>query len=303
MEEKQINGRKVWESAKPFVFGGLAGMMATSIIQPLDFFKVRLQLIGEGTMVAQPSVLNLAPTIIRNEGVRIMYTGLSAALLRQATYTTARMGIFRSMSDALSQDGQPLPFYKKAGCGLVAGALGSFVGNPADLALRMQADGSLPLEQRRHYRNALHALQRIVKEEGVLRLWRGAGPTVTRAMAVNVAMLATYDHAKEAIIKHWTHEDSFATQVGASSISGLSIAVFSLPFDFVKTRIQKMKPLPDGSMPYHNSVDCARKVLRHEGAWTFYRGFSTYYARCAPHAMLVLLFMERLQLAAGKIGL
>ena len=35
----------------------------------------------------------------------------------------------------------------------VAGALGSFVGNPADLALlRMQADGSLPLEQRRHYR-------------------------------------------------------------------------------------------------------------------------------------------------------
>lgn len=120
MEEKQINGRKVWESAKPFVFGGLAGMMATSIIQPLDFFKVRLQLIGEGTMVAQPSVLNLAPTIIRNEGVRIMYTGLSAALLRQATYTTARMGIFRSMSDALSQDGQPLPFYKKAGCGLVS---------------------------------------------------------------------------------------------------------------------------------------------------------------------------------------
>lgn len=42
MEEKQINGRKVWESAKPFVFGGLAGMMATSIIQPLDFFKVRI---------------------------------------------------------------------------------------------------------------------------------------------------------------------------------------------------------------------------------------------------------------------
>ena len=29
-------------------------------------------------------------------------------------------GIFRSMSDALSQDGVPLPFYKKAGCGLVS---------------------------------------------------------------------------------------------------------------------------------------------------------------------------------------
>lgn len=34
-----------------------------------------------------------------------------------------------------------------------AGALGSLIGNPADLALlRMQADGSLPLSQRRHYK-------------------------------------------------------------------------------------------------------------------------------------------------------
>ena len=40
MEQK--SGQSVWESVKPFVFGGMAGMMATSIIQPLDFFKVVL---------------------------------------------------------------------------------------------------------------------------------------------------------------------------------------------------------------------------------------------------------------------
>ena len=39
------------------------------------------------------------------------------------------------------------------------------------------------------------------------------------------------------------------------------LSMCSLPFDFVKTRIQKMKPLPDGSMPYRNALDCARKVL------------------------------------------
>ena len=38
---KQSTGRSVWEAAKPFVFGGMAGMMATSMIQPLDFFKVQ----------------------------------------------------------------------------------------------------------------------------------------------------------------------------------------------------------------------------------------------------------------------
>lgn len=39
--KQQNRGRvSIWESAKPFVFGGLAGMLATSIIQPMDFFKV-----------------------------------------------------------------------------------------------------------------------------------------------------------------------------------------------------------------------------------------------------------------------
>ncbi|KAH9554804.1 hypothetical protein CY35_08G081600 [Sphagnum magellanicum] len=162
------------------------------------------------------------------------------------------MGIFWSLSDALSEEGKPLPFHMKAACGLVAGALSSVIGNPADLALLcMQADGSLPLSQHHHYMNAFDALHRVVKEEGVSRLWLGAGSTIARAMAVNVAMLATYDHTKEVIIKHWTHRDCFLVQIGASSVSGLSIAVFSLPFDFVKTHIQKMKPLPTGVMPSH----------------------------------------------------
>jgi solute carrier family 25 oxoglutarate transporter 11 len=99
-----------------------------------------------------------------------------------------------------ANDGKPLPLYQKALCGLSAGAIGACVGSPADLALiRMQADSTLPLEQRRGYKNAFHALSRITKDEGVLALWRGAGPTVVRAMALNMGMLASYDQAAEAL--------------------------------------------------------------------------------------------------------
>ena len=80
-------------------------------------------------------------------------------------------------------------------CGLTAGAVGACVGSPADLVLiRMQADATLPLEQRQNYRNEFHALYRIVSEEGVLALWRGAGPTVVRAMVLNMGMLASYEN-------------------------------------------------------------------------------------------------------------
>ena len=46
----------------------------------------------------------------------------------------------------------------------------------------------------------------------------------------------------------------------ASMIAGFFASACSLPFDFVKTRIQKMKPDAQGKVPYSGFVDCAAKV-------------------------------------------
>ena len=53
----------------------------------------------------------------------------------------------------------------------IAGSLGSFVGNPCDLALvRMQADTVMPVVECRNYKNVVDAFTRIVAEEGVTSL-------------------------------------------------------------------------------------------------------------------------------------
>lgn len=84
---------------------------------------------------------------------------------------------------------------------MFAGAFGSFVGTPCDLALvRMQADQTLPLEERRNYKHVFDAFGRIVKEEGITSCWKGAGPTIIRAIAMNVAMLVTYDECREKLV-------------------------------------------------------------------------------------------------------
>ena len=57
----------------------------------------------------------------------------------------------------------------------------------------MQADKRLPVSERRNYTGAFNAFTTIVKDEGIFGLWRGATPTVIRAMVLNLAMLATYD--------------------------------------------------------------------------------------------------------------
>lgn len=44
------------------------------------------------------------------------------------------------------------------------------------------------------------ALFRIIREEGLFTLWRGAIPTMGRAMVVNAAQLASYSQAKQALL-------------------------------------------------------------------------------------------------------
>ena len=64
----------------------------------------------------------------------------------------------------------------------------------------MTADGRLPPAERRNYKHVGDALVRIAREEGILTLWRGAVPTMARAMVVNAAQLASYSQAKQSLM-------------------------------------------------------------------------------------------------------
>ena len=180
-------------------------------------------------------------------------------------------------------------------CALTAGFFGSLIGNPADLALvRMQADTTLPIDQRRNYKNVFNAFSRIVREEGVLALWRGCEPTVIRAMVLNLGMLAPYDEVKERLNAFYGTKDTLSTRLTASAIAGFLAAFGSLPFDNVKTKLQKMKPDASGKLPYSGIFDCFTKSISREGVTGLWVGFPTYYFRIAPHAMLTLLIQDTL---------
>ena len=275
--------------ALPFLNGGLAGMAATATIQPIDMVKVRLQLAGEGIKSGpRPSPLTVTRDIIAQGKIGDLYTGLSAGLLRQAVYTTARLGFFDTFMTTLKTRaearGRSIGFKERAGAGLTAGGLAAMVGNPADLALiRMQSDGLKPKEARANYKSVVDALSRIAKSEGIFALWNGASPTVVRAMALNFGQLAFFSEAKMQL-KAKTQMSTMQQTLTASAIAGFFASFFSLPFDFVKTRLQKQQRGADGRLPYKSMADCFKKVAKDEGLLRFYRGFGTYYVRIAPHA-------------------
>ena len=156
-------------SYKDFLFAGLSGMTATAVIQPIDTIKVRIQLIGESGKGSSTSPFVVGRNIIAQEGVAGLYKGIDSALFRQATYGTARLGFYKFLfNKRMAQKGEVV-FHEKIGISLIAGVLGTMIGNPADLALvRFQSDAYLPVEQRRNYKHVFDAFGRIVKEEGLL---------------------------------------------------------------------------------------------------------------------------------------
>lgn len=180
----------------------------------------------------------------------------------------------------------------KIAAGLIAGAIGSAVGNPADVAMvRMQADGRLPLNRRRNYKSVLDALERIVKQEGVSSLWLGSWLTVNRAMIVTASQLATYDHVKEIMVAGGRGTPGgIGTHVAASFAAGIIAAVTSNPIDVVKTRMMN-----GDAESYGGPLDCAVKTVTEEGPMALYKGFVPTVTRQGPFTMILFVTLEQVR--------
>jgi len=266
-------------------------MLASSCVHPIDLAKVRLQLFKTiNPSKTPPSALSMMVNLYKTEGIKSLYSGMSASLLRQAIYGTARIGLHRTFSNLLLErnEGKPLSFAMKALSGMGSGSLAVCVGTPMDVALvRMQADAMKPSAERRGYTNVFNALFRIASEEGPIKLYSGLAPNILRGMSMNVGMLACFDQAKEFFAEHVFHDKdhnlpSIETQMAASCVAGFTASAFSLPFDLLKSRMQDGK----GGK---GIIDSFTHVLKREGIFAFWTGFPAYYLRTAPHSMIILL--------------
>lgn len=233
-----------------------------------------------------------------------MFVGLSAGLTRQVFYTGARLGLYDCFTGMATVPGEKTPLWKTAACSLSAGGLAAIVGNPADLSLiRMQADSMLPADQRRGYRHVGHAFSSIVKNEGVLGLFKGTAPTAVRAMALNFGMLAGNTYSKDALAELGVAKGSNLQVFGASAIAGFLASFFSLPFDYVKTQVQQMKKDPKtGKMPFKGPLDCALQEVKKGGITRLWSGFPTFYVRIAPHAMITLIVQNEVKKLWAQLG-
>mmetsp|Transcript_47987 Transcript_47987/g.111992 ORF Transcript_47987/g.111992 Transcript_47987/m.111992 type:complete len:293 (+) Transcript_47987:136-1014(+) len=275
------------------IIGATGGMGAAVVCHPLDVLRVNMQV----QLVPKTTVATLQD-ILRESGLKCgLYSGLSAAFLRQWTYGACRLGIYTSLLRSSNNKPQEVSFRQKLLYGLTAGGIGSTIGTPAEVALvRMSADARKPLEERRGA-GVLRVLGIVVREDGFFSMWRGVAPTVTRAMSLAATTLAVTSETKEQLPQLVPSLAAYPTvTMGAATVvASFWATVASQPFDVVKSRVQNMVIPPGGRPPYSGSLDCFVKTLR-EGPHALYKGFTPAFVKLVPYNMLSLTIVEKLTL-------
>jgi len=261
-------------------------MIASASTHPIDLVKVRVQLSG-----TKEGMLSTGIGVMEKEGITALYKGLTASLFRQATYTSCRIGLYLILKERATGEDGSFPLWKKIVVGMLAGAGGALAGNPADVVMvRMQADGKLPIDQRRNYKHAFDGLARIISKEGIATLWKASGPNMQRAMFMTAGQLASYDQAKQFLLQTGYFKDDFITYVTGSLFAAFVAAAITSPLDIIKTKMMNMQ-----NKEYSSNFNCYVKTYNNGGGLgAFYKGFLPYYLRLGPHTIITFLALEQL---------
>ena|SRR6218665_2944256 len=108
-------------------FGGLSSAGAACFTHPLDLIKVHYQTENKGG-IGKPSFVRTTKRVFASDGIPGFYSGLTASLLRQLTYSTTRFGIYEVGKQQISPDGAPISLIQRILLAGVSGAAGGLVG-------------------------------------------------------------------------------------------------------------------------------------------------------------------------------
>ncbi|CCA67158.1 probable mitochondrial carrier protein ARALAR1 [Serendipita indica DSM 11827] len=295
----------VGESMFNFCLGGIAGAFGATIVYPIDLDKVsitwkyylvltfHLRMQNQrSTVVGQllyKNSLDCVRKVFRNEGLLGFYRGLGPQLVGVAPEKAIKL----TVNDFVrSRTSDPETGRIKLGWEIVAGGTAGgcqvIFTNPLEIVkIRLQVQGELGGVKR----GAGH----IIKELGLLGLYKGASACLLRDIPFSAIYFTAYAHLKKDVF-HEGHNNkklSFGETLAAAGIAGMPAAYLTTPADVVKTRLQV--EARKGETNYKGIVDAFKKIFREEGFRALYKGGPARVIRSSPQFAGTLLAFETLQ--------
>eukprot|EP00887_Chlorella_sp_A99_P001244 scaffold14.g1244.t1 len=277
--------------------GGLAGAITATVVCPLDVLKTRLQVQGKHS--AYYGIGGGLSKIVRDEGVRGLYRGLTPSLFALLPNWAVYFSTYERLKLAIGSRVQP---ERRASTGVHmaaaagAGAATMLITNPLwviktrlqtqDMGIRMGASCNPRL-----YRGTLDALLRIAREEGVVGLYSGLGPSLLGVIHV-VIQFPMYEALKKHFIARRAAEGGDAKPsmyelILASAASKMVASTATYPHEVVRSHMHI-----SGTGAFSGLARVCTQVYMQDGFAGFYRGCLTNLLRTTPAAAVTFTSFE-----------
>lgn len=175
------------------ISGGVAGGSQVIFTNPLEIVKIRLQVQGEmATVHGAPRVG--AISIIKDLGLRGLYKGASACLLRDIPFSAIYFSVYANLKKHLFHegvDGKKLNPVELLSAGSLAGMPAAYLATPADvIKTRLQV---VARAGQQSYSGITDAFVKIMREEGPTAFFKGGIARVLRSSPQFGVTLLSYE--------------------------------------------------------------------------------------------------------------
>lgn len=217
--------------------------------------------------------------IVRNDGVRALWSGLPPTLLLAVPSTV----LYFTSYDVL------IDYFKQGKCGVLDSLQPMVAGS---VARSLAATLVCPLELIRtrmqssvNHRGTIKMIREAVKHEGICSLWRGLSATLYR----DVPFSAIYWTLLESF-KVYHREKYSSTQATflSGAYAGAIAATCTHPFDVLKTKLQVARY--SRNTPVHSIS--IRSILEKEGVSTLFVGLTPRVLKIAPACAIMIASYE-----------
>ncbi|XP_034665234.1 putative tricarboxylate transport protein, mitochondrial [Drosophila subobscura] len=252
---------------KGIIAGGITGGLEILITYPTEFVKTQLQLDEKGELKKFNGIADCVTKTVKNKGFFGLYRGLSVLLLGSIPKSAARFGAFEFYSTKMRGDGGELTMTKRFFSGMLAGMTEAVVAvTPMEtIKVRFISDQR---SAKPKYKGLFHGIGQIFKSEGIGGIYKGLPATVVKQGSNQAIRFFVLFSLKDLYTGKDRTKSVPKVLVGIfGAIAGAASVFGNNPIDVVKTRMQSLD-----AAKYKNSVDCALKIIRHEGPMAFYKG-------------------------------
>ncbi|EGG22256.1 transmembrane protein [Cavenderia fasciculata] len=170
----KLSSHKLWA-------GACAGVTSVVATYPLEVVKTQLSVQIHGDRYR--GIIGTLATVVKENGVAGLFRGMSAGILNVAPFSALNFFAYETCKDVTGyMTGQPkIAVSWSVVHGAISGAFAMTVLYPLDVVKRrlmMQGYNNTPIV----YRNFLHTIYRMVKDEGVSSLYLGIKPAYLKVI-------------------------------------------------------------------------------------------------------------------------